>query len=268
MWERMTAYLHPQGGETNRTFEAGAARQNGVGIGFVLIPVDQHIDPLARHSLSPVELKQLLVAEETGKPFLVFRDERKRLAIFPLGGGDGRRSVGRGSEMDLPITWDNEVSALHAELQGLGGEWTIIDDGLSTNGTYVNGRRIGGRQRLRNDDRIRLGRTVLAYKAARPAVLASTASPGDQPVLQSLTDTQRRVLVALCRPYRADDRFSTPATNQQIANELYLSVEAVKMHLRTLFAKFELSELPQNEKRARLAECVMQFGVVSPRDLD
>ena len=82
-----------------------------------------------------------------------------------------------------------------------------------------------------------------------------------------LTDTQRRVLLALCRPYRDGDSFATPATNQQIAAEVCLSVDAVKTHLRTLFAKFELGELPQNQKRARLAEVVLQFGVISQRDL-
>jgi DNA-binding NarL/FixJ family response regulator len=81
-----------------------------------------------------------------------------------------------------------------------------------------------------------------------------------------LTDTQRRVLVALCRPYRDGD-FTTPATNQQIADELYLSVEAVKMHLRTLFGKFALGDLPQNQKRVRLAEAALQDGVVSRREL-
>ena len=39
------------------------------------------------------------------------------------------------------------------------------------------------------------------------------------------------------------------------------------MHLRTLFAKFELSDLPQNQKRARLAECVLQNGIVLQREL-
>ena len=46
-----------------------------------------------------------------------------------------------------------------------------------------------------------------------------------------------------------------------------LSVEAIKMHLRTLFVKFGLSDLPQNEKRARLAECAVELGLVTPRDL-
>jgi predicted ArsR family transcriptional regulator len=82
-----------------------------------------------------------------------------------------------------------------------------------------------------------------------------------------LTDTQRRILIALCRPFRDDASFATPATNQHIADELFLSVEAVKMHLRTLFAKFGLAELPQNEKRARLVESAMQSGVISQADL-
>jgi ATP/maltotriose-dependent transcriptional regulator MalT len=75
------------------------------------------------------------------------------------------------------------------------------------------------------------------------------------------------VLIALCRPYR-EASFATPATNQEIAAEVFLSVDAVKMHLRTLFGKFQLAELPQNQKRATLVERALQFGVISHRDLD
>jgi hypothetical protein len=39
------------------------------------------------------------------------------------------------------------------------------------------------------------------------------------------------------------------------------------MHLRTLFGKFALGELPQNQKRARLAESALQSGVIAHRDL-
>jgi DNA-binding NarL/FixJ family response regulator len=140
-----------------------------------------------------------------------------------------------------------------------------VDDGLSTNGTYVNGQRISGRQRLRDGDRVRVGRTILAYKAAQEAGTQRTVAAASPPSLE-LTDTQRRVLIALCRPYR-DGSFATPATNQDVAAEVFLSVDAVKMHLRTLFAKFELGELPQNQKRAKLAENALQFGVISHRDL-
>jgi hypothetical protein len=229
--------------------------------------VDKHGDPLARHSLSPSELQELLATERTGKPFLAFRDADGRLGLFATGRGGLTRTVGRRPEMDLSIAWDAEVSGLHAELQGLGGEWTIVDDGLSKNGTYVNGERVSGRQRLRDGDRVRIGQTILVFRAGGVASVEETATAGEAPALGELTDTQRRVLIALCRPYRDGPSFATPATNQQIAEEVFLSVDAVKMHLRRLFASFELSDAPQNEKRARLAECVLRFGLISERDL-
>ena len=226
-------------------------------------------DPLAKHSLSATELKRLLAAERAGKAFLAFRDEQGELCLFAVSpdaqARDAASTVGRRAEADLSLAWDSEVSGLHAELHHIGGEWAVVDDGLSTNGTYVNGQRIAGRQRLRDGDRVRVGRTVLAYKAAQATLVQETVAAADLPAIE-LTDAQRRVLVALCRPYR-EGNYATPATNQQIAGELFLSVDAVKMHLRTLFGKFQLGDLPQNQKRARLAERALQFGVISPRDL-
>jgi hypothetical protein len=169
--------------------------------------------------------------------------------------------------MDVSIPWDGEISGLHAELECLGGEWTILDDGLSRNGTFLNGERITGRQRLRDRDRIRVGRTILAYNAAEPLSAGTTVAAREAQPPPRLTETQRRVLLALCRPYRDGESFATPASNRQIANEVFLSVDAVKMHLRTLFGRFGLAELPQNEKRARLAQRAMQLGLISQREL-
>jgi hypothetical protein len=227
------------------------------------------LDPLARHSLSASELKELLAVERRGEAFLAFRDGQRRLGFFAPGKGDaaqaGTSTVGRRPEMDLALTWDGEVSGLHAELHHLGGEWTILDDGLSRNGTYVNGQRIQGRQRLRSDDRIRVGSTVLVYRAAQATLVQETAFAQQLPVPR-LTDAQRRVLIALCRPCR-DGSFATLATNQEIAAEVFISVDTVKTHLRALFGKFELGELPQNQKRAVLAERALQSGAIAHRDL-
>ena len=77
----------------------------------------------------------------------------------------------------------------------------------------------------------------------------------------SLTETQRRILVALCRPLQ-DSAYATPATNRDIAAEVHLSVDAVKAHLRAIFERFGLDDLPQNQKRARLAATALVNNVI------
>jgi DNA-binding NarL/FixJ family response regulator len=51
---------------------------------------------------------------------------------------------------------------------------------------------------------------------------------------------------------------AVPATNREIADAVGLSVDAVKGHLRVLYARFGLDALPQHEKRVRLAELALQ----------
>jgi pSer/pThr/pTyr-binding forkhead associated (FHA) protein len=223
-------------------------------------------DPLARHSLSPRELQQLLEVERQRLPFLAVREPGGVLRLITLDSARANLTLGRQSEMDVPIAWDDEVSALHAELQCRGGEWTILDDGLSRNGTYVNGRRVGARQRLRDGDRVTVGRTPIAFSLGSRE-RAQTTVAGRAVRVPTLTPTRRRVLVALCRPRKAD-AYATPASNQQIADEVFLSVDAVKTHLRALFNDFGLAELPQNQKRATLAERAMQLGVVAASELE
>jgi DNA-binding MarR family transcriptional regulator len=222
--------------------------------------------PLKAHSASPAELRERIDAERRGRPFLVFRDEDQAQQIVDLDRHGDRLSVGRGLTNDLSLPGDTEVSRLHAELESIAGEWTVSDDGLSRNGTYVNGQRISGRQRLRDGDVIRVGQTSIAYK--RPAAEDSqpTQIAGERMTLGDLPPTQRQVLVALARPYKHDE-FAVPATNQEIAQELHLSVDAVKSHLRSLFQRFGIEHLPQNQKRSRLVAEALQSGVLATRDL-
>jgi hypothetical protein len=79
-----------------------------------------------------------------------------------------------------------------------------------------------------------------------------------------LTDTQHRILKALCRPVGGGSGFAPPATNQEIAEEVFLSVDAVKAHLRTLYRKYGIEDLPHNQKRARLAELFLEGGEGAP----
>ena len=97
-----------------------------------------------------------------------------------------------------------------------------------------------------------------------PSIASSTRDGEDPPELSGvrLTDTQRSILVALCRPRADGNRYATPATNQEIAAEVFLSVDAVKAHLRALYRKFGVEPLPHNQKRARLVELVMEGELV------
>lgn len=223
--------------------------------------------PLARHALSAAELKELLGVERRGDAFLAYRDGEGALRFFGLGDGEGKSAtIGRRGEADLVLRWDGEVSGLHAELHRVGGEVTIADDGLSTNGTYVNGERVLGRRRLRDGDEVRVGRTTPAYRAAQATLVDRTVA-ASEPASVPLTEMQRKVLIALCRPYR-DGGYATPATNREIAAEVFLGVDAVKLHLRAMFGKFGLGELPQNQKRAALAEQALRSGAVTRRELE
>ncbi|MEV6429984.1 FHA domain-containing protein [Nocardia sp. NPDC051463] len=179
-----------------------------------------------------------------------------------------RITIGRSPQADLALPWDAEVSRLHAAVEYLGAHWTIVDDGLSRNGTFINGERLVGRRRLMAGDRIRVGTSLVSFHDfGSEADEATRTSTGSIPTLRSLTETQRAVLIALCRPYKNGAGFATPASNQQIADELFLSVDAIKTHLRALFAKFGVESLPQNLKRVRLAGLAMQSGLISDRDL-
>jgi pSer/pThr/pTyr-binding forkhead associated (FHA) protein len=221
--------------------------------------------PLAAHAASPSELQERLSAERAGAPFLVLRDGGGRQRLLRLEGE--RRSIGRTEGNDVALPWDTEVSRLHAELECIAGEWTIVDDGLSRNGTFVNGTRVSGRARLRDGDTIRVGRTNLGYR--RPdadETQEHTVVAGEAFNLSDLPATQRQVLVALARPYKHEE-YATPATNQAIAGELHLSVDAVKAHLRSLFQRFGVEHLPQNQKRSRLVAEAFQRGVLTQRDL-
>jgi len=69
-------------------------------------------------------------------------------------------TVGRGGQNDLALTGDEFASARHARIEVRGdGVW--VQDLESTNGTYVNGSRVAGAQRLDAGDVLRVGETDL-----------------------------------------------------------------------------------------------------------
>ena len=209
---------------------------------------------------SPADLKAQIEAERAGAPFLVWRDDAQRLLTL----GDGRLTIGRDADCDVALA-DDEVSRLHAELERVGAHWVLADHGLSTNGTFLNGERVHGEKALHDGDTIRVGSTQLLYRAPAELPVPRTRQAADAP--PPLTPTQRAVLVALCRPYKDGSPYATPASNQAIADAVMLSVPRVKAHLRDLFERLGVEDLPHNAKRAKLVEVALQTGAVNAREL-
>ncbi|HYF24813.1 MAG TPA: FHA domain-containing protein [Baekduia sp.] len=215
---------------------------------------------------TPVELKRLVELDRGGTPYLVHRDPGGTQVETVLDGAQ-RLSIGRDPACDIALPWDPGVSRLHAELEHVAGSWVVVDDGLSRNGTWIGEHRIAGRHRLADGEVLRTGATLLRFRdpAARPAEATVVEDAAAAP--PQLSAAQRRVLVALCRPFADGGQHALPATNKAIADELVLSEDAIKTHLRTLFTKFDVGDLPQNAKRARLAELALVTGIVTPADL-
>jgi pSer/pThr/pTyr-binding forkhead associated (FHA) protein len=213
------------------------------------------------------DLQARTEAERSGVPFLLYRDGEDRQRLFSFERDVVQASVGRRETADLVLDWDDQVSRLHAQFERVEQDWTVVDDGLSRNGTFVNGERLSGRRRLSDGDSLRFGATTMIFRSPQVDEQAGTAVASQIPTAVDLSTTQRRVLVALCRPYKDGTAFASPATNQQVADELFLSVDAVKTHLRVLFAKFGIEQLPQNQKRIRLVERAFYAGLITERDL-
>jgi two-component system NtrC family sensor kinase len=93
-------------------------------------------------------------------PALFVIQGRNRGARYDLADIEGAVSIGREAGNAIRLE-DNEVSRRHAEVRRV-GELFVVGDLKSSNGTFVNDRKIE-RAELVSGDRIRVGRTVFAY---------------------------------------------------------------------------------------------------------
>ena len=132
----------------------------------------------------------------------------------------------------------------------MGADWVLCDDGLSHNGTFVNGERVRGRRRLRDGDVVAVGATQIDVQRVR-----RPRRHGRRAIAQAQTPRRADARAATAAdgalPAAARVGLRGAASNRQIAEELVISVDTVK---GTLSALFELlrrcPRLPQNQKRA------------------
>ncbi|HXX32501.1 MAG TPA: adenylate/guanylate cyclase domain-containing protein [Myxococcaceae bacterium] len=141
-----------------------------------------------------------------------------KVSEFPL---TGRTTLGRHPANTLRLA-DREVSKEHAVIERAGNTYLVKDLG-SSNGTYVNGRRIR-EHRLKDGDEITLGNSRLTFRSGD--LLTSTGSPGVT-VLASAQAAAPAFLAQIDQPV-GDDEFR-PADQLNDANALRADYEKLRL---------------------------------------
>jgi CRP/FNR family transcriptional regulator, cyclic AMP receptor protein len=167
-------------------------------------------------------------------PFLVYRDGGGQQQLVALEDRRERLTVGRERSTDVWLEWDLQASRVHAAFERLGGAWTIVDDGLSRNGTYVNGERVKGRRRLADGDVVRCGNTELLFQTPAGEVAhGMTVDPGAGPVLPTAelrvpsADAAVADTLAAAAPFARMDREEIERIAEVVVPRTYRAGEAL-----------------------------------------
>ena len=85
-------------------------------------------------------------------------------------------TIGRDIQAALPVQ-DQRLSRRHAAIQYVGRRGFYLVDLNSTNGSFINGRVIRGRYRLRDGDRVRLGGFSFDFFVCHSSQIANSVAP-------------------------------------------------------------------------------------------
>jgi pSer/pThr/pTyr-binding forkhead associated (FHA) protein len=118
--------------------------------------------PQARRDRSQQPGQRPVPISRQGKPprsVAVIDDNGSKIESVRL---SGQLQIGRADACQIKLD-DTYVSTFHARIFNRDGSWFVEDLG-STNGTYLNQRRVTSPVELRAGDRVKLGKTTLELK--------------------------------------------------------------------------------------------------------
>lgn len=120
------------------------------------------VDP----KLAPRRLKEGLVPPDTGI-YLRVEEGLSKGKVFTLSAG-GVYVIGReGADVVLN---DDKISRKHAEIGLYGPGAYVLRDLASTNGTWINDRRVGEKSKLENGNLIRVGDTLIRFTCVEGSI--------------------------------------------------------------------------------------------------
>jgi DNA-binding SARP family transcriptional activator len=179
-------------------------------------------------------------ARREGRPFLLLHEGGGAQRVVALDPARSPLSIGRRPSNDISLDWDPEVSRVHARLEHRDGGWELVDDGLSRNGSFVDGERVQPRRRLRDAHILRLGRTVLIYRTS------GEPAPPPDPALGVTVDARDRAAAGLSARERA-------LLAELAAGRRGAGVEA-------LWRRFAVEDLPDAERDETVLRLARRIG--------
>jgi DNA-binding SARP family transcriptional activator len=178
-------------------------------------------------------------AHRDGRPFLLLHEggAQRVIALDPAG---SPVRIGRSQSNDIALDWDREVSREHARLEHGPAGWELVDDGVSRNGSFVDGERVRVRRRLQDAQILRMGRTVLLYRTsgapvARPAPALGATVDAPHEAANQLTEHERGLLTALAA--------GRPAAGVEV-----------------LWRRFDVEDLPEAQRAAMVLRLARATG--------
>ena len=157
---------------------------------------------------------------------------------------EGEHDVGRMS--DCWLTLDDELaSRYHARFHLADGVAEIEDLG-SRNGTYLNGAKVNGRLPIRDGDKVRIGREVIAVLAADASVheededLRRTLAPGEDTRFPSLIGQLVEKSLKVGKIKEAE-RYAMALSNQLATSKVAVTHPAAKACIKCLLGLAERS---------------------------
>jgi two-component system, cell cycle response regulator len=166
--------------------------------------------------------------------------------------------VGRGADNHIVLEGDS-VSRSHAYFQQREARWFVVDDD-STNGTYVNEKQIPVEAELRNNDRIKIGPTILKYLSGADAEAKYHEEIYRMTIVDGLTQihNKRYLYEALEREITRARRHDRPLAALMFDIDFF---KRINDHFGHLAGDYVLRELADTVKsRIRRDEVFARYG--------